>query len=117
MLTEQQEQQLLINWANYQKWGKLLIAIPNGGYRHITTALALKRTGTRKGVPDLFLAMPNKNWHGLWIELKRKKGGSLSSEQKEYIALLSEQNYKVEVCKGFDEAKEVITQYLDNTAL
>ncbi len=40
-------------------------------------------------------------------------GGKLSAVQKEWIDALRGQGYKVIVCYGFDEAREVIINYLE----
>ena len=42
--------------------------------------------GVKAGVSDLFLAYPNPNFHGLWIELKSEKGKK-SPEQKHWLFL------------------------------
>jgi hypothetical protein len=51
-------------------------------------------------------------YHGLYIEMKRAKGGQLSPPQKEWIDRLRAEGYRVEVCAGADAAMEVITGYL-----
>lgn len=94
----------------------LLWAIPNGGGRHIKTAVDLKHEGVRAGVPDLMFAYPHKGYAGLFIEMKRRKGGRVSEEQKRYIELLRAQSYAVVVCKGCDEAFRAITSYLGRDA-
>lgn len=116
VLTEEQEQALLHQWSlrHPDSRLKLLFAIPNGGQRNAIVGAKLKATGVKKGVPDLLLPIPNKTHHGLFIELKRVKGGNVSPEQKTWLAKLSEQGYMAVVCKGFDEAKKVIEQYLLN---
>lgn len=90
----------------------LLFAIPNGGRRPIKTACDLKAEGVRPGVPDLFLAYPHKRAAGLFIEMKRREGGTLSAVQRYYINLLRGQGYVVEVCKGCDEAFDAVRRYL-----
>lgn len=113
--SEHLEQVTLINWYDAQYGDKLLFAIPNGGWRNKTTAMNLKREGVRPGVPDLFFAVPNSQYHGLFIEMKRTKNSSTSKEQKEWIKYLNEAGYKAVVCKGWLEAKEVIECYLNIT--
>lgn len=51
------------------RWG-LIFAIPNGGHRDIRVATRLKAEGVRAGVPDLFLPVPARGLHGLWLEIK-----------------------------------------------
>jgi hypothetical protein len=108
--TEHQEQVALIQWCRLKKI--FIFAIANGGNRNIVTATMLKAEGVIKGVPDLFLTTAAGGWHGLFIELKRLKGSSTSTEQKAVHAILRGQNYKVVVCKGWIEATKQIDAYL-----
>ena len=94
----------------------LLFAIPNGGRRHIKTACDLKHEGVRSGVPDLFFAYPHKGYAGLFIEMKRRKGGRVSDGQKRYIELLRGQCYAAVVCRGCDEAFNALASYLGDDA-
>ena len=110
--TEHLEQVTLIAWYRRTYKNELLVAIPNGGKRHIKTALAMKQEGVSKGFPDLFLPVPNSKSHGLFIEMKRQKGGAVSKEQKEWLEYLNTVGYQACVCKGFLEAKEVVECYL-----
>ena len=63
-------------------------------------------------MPDIFLAASRQGFHGLYIELKRQKSGRVEKPQKDIIARLREAGYRVEVCKGWWEAREVIENYL-----
>ena len=113
---EGQEQAALMSWAQMQSWRwpelALLFHIPNGGGRSKAEAGRFKAEGVKAGVPDLFLPVPHGGYHGLFIELKRQAGGRVSTEQKEWIEKLREQGYRVEVCKGWEAAAEVIKEYL-----
>jgi hypothetical protein len=87
----------------------------------------MKDEGVRKGVPDLCLPVPmwgrytddgQIDWyHGLFIEMKKEKGGTVSKEQKEWIELLKKQGYRVEVCKGYEAAVKVLEDYLNPNLL
>lgn len=116
MLKESQEQALLFEWSEKAKCTypqlKLLFAIPNGGSRHKLEAVNLKRQGVKSGVPDIMLPISRGEFNGLWIELKRIKGGTVSENQKEWIEALNNEGYCAKVCYGFDEAKDVILEYL-----
>ena len=90
----------------------LLYAIPNGGKRSIKTARMLKATGVKAGVPDMCLPVPRYPYHGLYIELKRRKGGRVSEKQSEWLQDLMKEGYKTCVCYGSDEAICVIDEYL-----
>jgi hypothetical protein len=87
-------------------------SVPNGGVRSPRTAGRMKAEGVRRGVVDVFLDVPKGGYHGLRIELKRPKGGSLTTEQREWIDGYRERGYRAEVCRGWDAARELIVEYL-----
>lgn len=101
--TEHFEQRELVMWFRQTYPGVRIFAIPNGGARSISTAARLRVEGVCAGVPDLFIPA----WK-LWIEMKRQKGGSVSAEQKDWIAYLKGLDYEVLVCKGAEDAKSKI---------
>mgnify|MGYP003571286227 CR=1 FL=1 len=113
---EETEQMWLSQWAalasNAHPELKCLYAIPNGGYRAKATAKAMKATGTKAGVPDVCLAVARGGYFGLYIEMKRIKGGKVSDSQNEWIERLKNQGYKAVVCKGFEAARVEIEKYL-----
>lgn len=120
--TEHQEQVEVIRYweslceknPRYKK--ELLFAIPNGGRRSGRNGFAMVQEGLRKGVPDLFLAYPTGigdiDEPGLFIEMKRTKGGVLSEDQKKMIEILENEAYKVVVAYGAAEAIAAINEYL-----
>ena len=114
--TEHDEQVALMQWAEYAKAAHpeldLLYAIANGGKRHVKTALSLQAEGVKKGVLDLHLPVPRGTFHGLYIEMKRRKGGALSPEQKEFRDKVERQGYRTYVCKGWESARDAILEYL-----
>lgn len=114
--TEHQEQCALFDWADFAESKipalRLLHAIPNGGKRDIRTAAMLKAEGVKPGVPDICLPVPRGIFHGLYIELKRRKGGTVSKEQQAWIDALKEQHYWCSVCYGWECARDVILEYL-----
>ena len=93
-----------------------VFAIPNGGKRGKMEAMRLRLEGVCPGVPDLMLPTPRGPYHGLFVEMKRTKGGSVSKEQKDWIAYLQAQGYQAIVCRGFEEAKREIECYLSTTS-
>ena len=114
--TESQEQVTLFAWAKLMEPSipelKLMLHVPNGGWRDKRTAEKLKKEGVRPGFPDIFLPVPRRGHHGLLVELKRVKGGSVSAEQKKWLEALNSQGYLAVVAKGYEEAKKVILEYL-----
>jgi hypothetical protein len=106
--TEHEEQRELVRWFR-QTWpGVRIFAIPNGGARSPATAGRLKAEGVSSGVPDLFIPA----W-GLWVEMKRTKGGSLSAEQKDWIAYLESVRFCCIVGKGADDAKSKLQAFFN----
>ena len=113
--TESQEQIWLFEWAELLSTQypelSLLHHIPNGGLRAKVTAVRLKAEGVKPGVPDLFLPVARKGYHGLYIEMKAIKG-KLSMNQLTWIEALKKQGYHVMTCYGFNEAANVISDYM-----
>ena len=72
----------------------------------------LRAQGVKSGVPDLCLPVARGASHGLYIELKRQRGGRISEEQVRWINGLLKQGYAAAICKGWQEAASVITDYL-----
>ena len=101
-------------WAASSKIPELkwLVAIPNGEYRNKATAGKLKAMGVRPGIPDLFLAIRRGPYPGLWIELKKIKGGKTSPEQDIWIDHFKSQGYGAIVCYGWESARDTILEYL-----
>lgn len=111
--SEDQEQIKLATWLTKQ--GIRFYAIPNGGKRNLFEAVKLKRMGTMPGIPDLCIPIPSGSYHGLYIELKREKGGKVSEAQSDWLAFLREKGYYAHVAKGFEEAREMIVHYFSFT--
>jgi len=59
------------------------------------------------------LPVPRGEYHGMYIELKRRKGGQLSEYQKWWIERLKEEGYRVVVARGCDEALQYLIDYLE----
>ncbi|HDL7752885.1 TPA: VRR-NUC domain-containing protein [Yersinia enterocolitica] len=113
---ETEEQAALIAWADKTVIdgiciGDYLIHIPNEGKRGPKAARDAKRLGLRKGVPDLFLALPRGGYAGLWVEMK-VIGGKVTAEQQLWLLRLRNSSYRAEVCEGLDAVKKVLFQYL-----
>ena len=93
-----------------------------------------RQNGGRRAWPDMFIAEPSprcvdggwdNEFHGLFLELKKegtrlkKKNGEWASEhiaeQNEVLERLVFRGYVAEFAVGFDEAKEIIDNYLRMT--
>jgi len=121
--SEHQEQVEVVKYLRRKEI--LHYAIPNGGQRYKKTALDLKAEGVVSGVPDLCICEPNKYFHGLYIEMK-KRPKTLKSGKKSYNGIkvsdsqniwhqkLRHRNYECIVAYGADEAIEAIDEYMEN---
>lgn len=86
-----------------------------------------RQNGGRRAWPDMFIAEPmevnGRIYNGLLVELKKegtrltKKNGEYASqhiaEQAEVLERLNFRGYKATFAIGFEEAKEIIDDYLE----
>lgn len=80
------------------------------------------QNGGRRAWPDMMIAEPIGSYHGLFIELKRegarlkKQNGEWASshiaEQNIMLNELSNKGYKAEFAIGFEQALDLIDDYL-----
>lgn len=121
-MSEHSEQALVISWANrlqntypelrwlHSSLNGIFIPAPRTVVARIINHM--KAEGMKKGIPDLFLPVARRSYHGLFIEMKRDDGGVISSEQKAFMQFAEEQGYLDKVCFGYDEAVETLEWYL-----
>jgi hypothetical protein len=127
---ESLEQQAVVQWASIavvpdshplwgQRIGDFLFAIPNGshlagdGRQRAMKAGILKREGMSPGVHDLFLMLPSGPYHGLFIEMKRAKGGRVTPDQRSFAQRATEAGYGCVLARGSEQAVEAIIVYLN----
>lgn len=114
---ERDEQEVLFDWADYAVCTHpelaLMYHIPNEGRRSRHAGYKMQLQGMRKGVPDICLPVPKGGYGALYIELKRKKGSKTSEEQRAWIDALNRAGNRAVVCKGFEEARDTIIEYLN----
>lgn len=70
----------------------------------------LKREGNKAGTSDIFLAVPQAGFCGLWLEVKADKG-RLSDNQKSFQAEM-EGDYFCATGYGVDQCMDIINKYL-----
>lgn len=113
---EDAEQAALIAWANAQSGAypalELLYHVPNEGNRGVIGGVKMANLGLKKGVPDLCLPVPSGDYHGMYVELKRRKGATPTAEQCWWMEALSRNGYCVCWCRGWEEAAKAIMDYL-----
>lgn len=96
----------------------LIFAIPNGGSRGSDKRSAqivgsqMKAEGVKRGVSDIFVPIPRHGLHGLFVEMKRADGGTVSAEQKTFGAGMQRQGYGFVVCYGWLEAAQILKKWL-----
>lgn len=97
---ESWEQQSLVAELDRLDPGILIETNPAAGMK-LTKAMAskAKTLGYQAGTLDIFLPE-----YRIYIELKRQRGGSLSTEQKSRIPRLESAGYRVIVAKGAVDA-------------
>lgn len=88
-----------------------LTAIPMGGWRNKAVAGKLKGEGVRAGYPDYLLDVARGGYHGWRCELKTMTG-STSAAQKGWHERLRAEGFKVDVCRGWEEAWRSLCAYL-----
>lgn len=137
--TEDMECEALAQWLRLKKIPFTHIGNESGrGRTAMLRTAKLKRMGQSKGFPDYLIVIPNvyasdgsgmtltrntkpgKNGiprvmdvfstRTVAIEMKRKKGGKVSPEQKLWLETLNNAGIESTVCKGFDEAKIFIEE-------
>lgn len=94
----------------YPELDKLIFHISNEGKRNMKY---VKKSGIKKGVPDVFLSKPNKVYHGLYIEFKTSDGKQ-SKDQKLFQEQVGRVGYQYNVCRSASEGIEVLKEYLNN---
>lgn len=114
--TESEEQQTLFRWSAMQ-CGKypelaLMFHVPNEGKRSKAVGGRMKAEGLKSGVPDIFLPVPRGEYHGLFVEMKRTRGGTVTDCQKIWLHDLTRQGYRAVVCRGWQNAADEILKYL-----
>lgn len=115
--SESEEQQALFKWADalcfrYPELS-LLHHIPNEGKRSKSTGVKMKREGMKSGIPDIHLPVASGEYHSLYIELKRRKGSTITQSQSTWIQLLGKYGNAAYICYGWEEAAKVIEEYLE----
>ena len=133
-MAEAELQQQVADYLRLQ-YPKVMFHSDFGSGIKLTMGQAIKQkrqNGGRRAWPDMFIAEPaprcvdgswKYNWHGLFIELKKegtrlkKKNGEWASphiaEQNKVLDQLEDKGYMAEFAVGFDQAKEVIDNYLE----
>lgn len=117
----------LVRWLEESHSGVLFRADSAAGIKlSIGQATKLKRMGgNTRGWPDFLVLEPNKEFHGMFLELKKdgvkiyKEDGSLyknehHQEQHETLQKIKAKGYYANFAIGLEDAKKQIENYLKN---
>ena len=116
-LSELQHQIAVIKWTQQPEIRskypelKLLYHIPNERKCSEQQGVLLKKSGVKKGVPDLCLPVARGQHHGLYVELK-KPDGETTMEQRWWIEQINAQGYFAVDCYGWQDAVRTLEWYL-----
>ena len=110
---KQKEYQLQKAVCKYLDLNNVLYCGSMGGQyqTHFSQRIKAKKSGYKKGFPDLFIYEARNNYYGLAIELKVGYNKP-TNEQSWWIDELNERGYYATICNGLDEALSVIDKYL-----
>lgn len=98
--TEAEEQIKFVQWLRLKNLPHF--RVPNETYTKSWRQKNMnKALGVSKGIPDLFVCLPNKL---IAIEMKRVKGSVTSPEQKQWIERLNKAGVEATIAKGCVEA-------------
>jgi len=115
---ESLEQQAVIAWSLYFSELRWLFAVPNGAHlagdakQRAIKMHIMKKEGLKVGVADLFLPVARNGKHGMYIEMKTKKG-KVSENQNEFLSDMASNGYHCVIAHGATEAIEEITEYMN----
>lgn len=109
------EHQLQVAIINYCKFNRIpVFAIPNGGHRFYSVAVKLKKEGVMPGVADLFIYKPNKNYSGLFVEVKFGKNKQ-SEHQKEFEKKVLNFGYQYKLVYCLEDFINIWDEYRTDT--
>ena len=121
-MSEHSQQAMVIQWAKRHegKWPELRwihsslngIFIPGPRKMAYKIMNHMKAEGQKNGVPDLFLPVARRGFHGLFIEMKRDDKQAPRPEQIEFMQFAEEQGYRDQVCYGYQDAVNELEWYL-----
>jgi hypothetical protein len=116
-ISEDRLQENCVHWFDlqYARFIYLMFHIANGGKRDAKEAMKFKRMGVRRGVADLFLSIPNSEYHGLYLELK--VGDNTQTEnQIMFMRWAQSMKYNYIVIRTIEQFIDAIQEHMKKTA-
>ncbi len=121
---KQVEQLFLMRWPEYTvtlqdskkrlTQSSVVYHTPNGGQRPKKTGRDLKKSGTKSGIADLIIPIPNKHYSQLWLELKTPKGRQLPN-QRQWELICPKLKIKYIICRSAQSVIDEILTYMELT--
>ncbi len=113
-ITEDDLQRQCITWFKlaYRPFALRIFHPANGGFRNAIEAAKLKAMGVLPGVCDIIITVPNKDYSGLFCELKVGYN-DLSAYQEAFIKA-HEKEYSCHVIRTVEEFICVVNNYFKN---
>lgn len=107
----------LWKWFQYKypKYQCRYLRLEVGGHRTKISQSILKAEGAKAGTSDIFIAIPNDEYGGLWLEVKADKG-RMSTAQRHFQSELGA-DYLCRTGYGIDECIRIITHYMASCGL
>jgi hypothetical protein len=87
---------------------EIATSVPDG--RRFGMIKKLKACGVKKGAPDVLIFQPIPTAVGVAIELKRKKGGRVTPEQKQWATALAKNGWYCAVANGANAAIQLVEE-------
>lgn len=118
MKLEDLEQIAIIDYFSHMKnISSYIIHIRNEAKRTAAENKRAKRMGLKKGVSDLFIAIPKNGYAGFFLELKAQKtqfsrAGKATKHQLSFLENMKNAGYKTGIFFGAEEAISAICDYL-----
>jgi hypothetical protein len=100
----------VVEYCRQNHPGLPLYHVPMEGRRSFANAQILKHMGMVAGFADLFFPRGNKQFKGLFIELKAE-GGRLTPAQSKFLYSMLNEGYEACCCEGSESAIEVIKKF------
>lgn len=110
---EDETQKAFVKWFRLQYPQVLMYATENAGQRTFAKTNYLKSMGMLPGVPDIFIAQPNKEYAGYYIEFKAGKNKP-TDHQIAFKNKVEAAGYKWSCFWDITAAALYVDQYLKN---
>ena len=107
---EEDEQKVIAEYLDYTVGELNWCHVPNESKSKVQYYAKQKALGVKSGVPDILIFKAPEEYNGIAIEMKRRKGGRVSDNQKKWLKSLEENGWLTTVAKGADEAIEFLKE-------